>query len=60
MLKWLTPTPEQQVIVALKMPEGATVEHAINASGLLNHFPEIDWADIRLVFLAAFASSISC
>lgn len=40
--------PEQQVILALKMPEGATVEHAINASGLLNHFPEIDWADIKV------------
>ena len=41
-------TPEQQVILALKMPEGATVEHAINASGLLNHFPEISWADIKV------------
>ena len=40
-------TPEQQVIIALKMPEGATVEQAINASGLLNHFPEIDWTDIK-------------
>jgi hypothetical protein len=39
--------PEQQIIVALKMPEGATVEHAINASGLLNQFPEIDAADIK-------------
>ena len=41
-------TPEQQVIVALKMPEGATVEQAINASGLLNRFPEIDGADIKV------------
>jgi putative ubiquitin-RnfH superfamily antitoxin RatB of RatAB toxin-antitoxin module len=41
-------TPEQQVILALKMPEGATVEQAINASGLLNHFPEITWADIKV------------
>ena len=40
--------PEQQEIVALKMPEGTTVGHAINASGLLNHFPEIDWADIKV------------
>ena len=40
-------TPEQQVILALKMPEGATVEDAINVSGLLNHFPEITWADIK-------------
>ncbi|MDD1614406.1 MAG: RnfH family protein, partial [Methylococcaceae bacterium] len=41
-------TPEQQMIVALKMPEGATVEQAINASGLLNCFPEIVWADIKV------------
>ena len=34
--------PEQQVIMALKMPETATVEQAINASGILSHFPEID------------------
>jgi putative ubiquitin-RnfH superfamily antitoxin RatB of RatAB toxin-antitoxin module len=40
-------TPEQQVIIVLKVPEGATVEHAINASGLLNQFPEIDAADIK-------------
>ena len=40
--------PEQQMIVALKMPEGATVGQAINASGLLNCFPEIAWADIKV------------
>jgi uncharacterized protein len=39
--------PEQQVIVALKMPEGATVEQAIQASGLLSRFPEIDGADLK-------------
>ena len=40
-------TPEQQVIVALKLPEGATVEQAIHASDLLNRFPEIDRTDIK-------------
>jgi uncharacterized protein len=39
-------SPEQQVILALKIPEGSTVEQAIKASGLLNHFPGITWADI--------------
>jgi len=39
--------PEHQVIVVLKMPEGTTVEHAINASGLLSRFPEIDETDIK-------------
>ncbi|MGZ5050999.1 MAG: RnfH family protein [Methylobacter sp.] len=33
--------PEQQAIVELQLPEGATVEAAINASGLLERFPEI-------------------
>ena len=40
-------TPEQQVIVTLKLPEGATVEQAIQASDLLNRFPEIDETDIK-------------
>jgi len=40
-------TPEQQVIVTLTLPEGATVEQAIDASDLLNRFPEIDRADIK-------------
>ncbi|MEI7996521.1 MAG: RnfH family protein [Methylococcaceae bacterium] len=40
--------PEQQEIVALKMPEGTTAEQAILASGLLNSFPEIDGADLKV------------
>jgi putative ubiquitin-RnfH superfamily antitoxin RatB of RatAB toxin-antitoxin module len=39
--------PEQQVIIALKMPEGATVEQAVSASGLLERFPDIVRADIK-------------
>jgi uncharacterized protein len=35
-------TPEQQVIIALELPEGATVETAISASGLLQRFSDID------------------
>jgi putative ubiquitin-RnfH superfamily antitoxin RatB of RatAB toxin-antitoxin module len=34
--------PEQQVLVALKMPETATVEQAIKESGMLARFPGID------------------
>jgi hypothetical protein len=34
--------PRQQVILPVKMPEGATVEQAIMASGILAKFPEID------------------
>jgi len=40
--------PEQQVIVALEMQEGVTVEQAIQASGLLNRFPEIDATDLKV------------
>jgi putative ubiquitin-RnfH superfamily antitoxin RatB of RatAB toxin-antitoxin module len=34
-------TPEQQQIITLNLDEGATVEAAINASGLLVRFPDI-------------------
>lgn len=34
--------PDEQALLALDMPEGATVEDAIRASGLLQRFPEID------------------
>jgi len=39
--------PEEQVIVPLQLPEGATVELAIKTSGLLARFPEIDQTDIK-------------
>lgn len=34
--------PEQQSLVRIQVGEGATVEDAIRASGLLEAFPEID------------------
>ena len=34
--------PEQQVIIPVKMNEGATAEAAIMASGIVDKFPEID------------------
>lgn len=36
--------PEKQVVIALEVDPGATVGHAITASGLLRQFPEIDLA----------------
>jgi putative ubiquitin-RnfH superfamily antitoxin RatB of RatAB toxin-antitoxin module len=39
--------PEEQVIVTLAMPEGATVEAAIKASGLLELFPEIELSELK-------------
>ncbi len=35
-------TPERQVIVALDLPLNGTVEQAIQVSGILQQFPEID------------------
>jgi len=39
--------PEQQVIVTVAMEEGATVEAAIKASGLLELFPEIALSELK-------------
>ncbi|WAK03653.1 RnfH family protein [Methylobacter sp. YRD-M1] len=39
--------PEEQVILSLKVPEGASVEQAIKASGLLARFPEIEPSEIK-------------
>jgi putative ubiquitin-RnfH superfamily antitoxin RatB of RatAB toxin-antitoxin module len=36
--------PEKQVVIALEVNAGATVRHAITASGVLRRFPEIDLA----------------
>lgn len=40
--------PERQVIVALRMSVGTTVLQAIDKSGLLTIFPEIDSADLQV------------
>lgn len=39
--------PDEQVIVVLAIPEGATVDAAIKASGLLERFPEIALSEIN-------------
>lgn len=36
--------PARQEVIALTLPEGATVEQAIRASGILTRYPEIDLA----------------
>lgn len=40
--------PAKQEIVAVKLPEGATARQAIEASGLLAKYPEIDLAKNKL------------
>jgi len=34
--------PDQQVLIPVRLPAGATVEEAIRRSGVLERFPEID------------------
>ncbi len=34
--------PEKQLLIPVRLPEGATLQQAIEASGLLAKFPEID------------------
>ena len=36
--------PERQLVIEEKVPEGATVREAIEQSGILEKFPEIDLA----------------
>jgi putative ubiquitin-RnfH superfamily antitoxin RatB of RatAB toxin-antitoxin module len=36
--------PERQEMVHLRLPEGATVQRAVEASGLLQKYPDIDIA----------------
>lgn len=40
--------PERQEVVRLKLAEGATAAAAIQASGLLDRYPEIDLAKNKL------------
>ena len=40
--------PSQQIILKLQVEEGATVEQAILASGILGKFPEIDLAQSKV------------
>lgn len=40
--------PEKQLIIKLEVPAGATVQQAIEHSGILEKFPEIDLASVRL------------
>jgi putative ubiquitin-RnfH superfamily antitoxin RatB of RatAB toxin-antitoxin module len=40
--------PHEQVLLKLKLPRGATVGEAINASGVVERHPEIDLAKNKL------------
>ncbi|HRE17939.1 MAG TPA: RnfH family protein [Rhodocyclaceae bacterium] len=40
--------PDRQALVKIRLPSGGTVRQAIEASGLLEKFPEIDLAKNKL------------
>jgi putative ubiquitin-RnfH superfamily antitoxin RatB of RatAB toxin-antitoxin module len=40
--------PERQEIVSVKLPEGSTIQQAIEASGLAQRHPEIDVAKAKV------------
>ena len=40
--------PDEQIILALKVPVGATIEDAIRRSSVLERFPEIDLATSKV------------
>jgi uncharacterized protein len=40
--------PDRQEIISLKLPEGSTIQQAIEASGLLQRHPEIDLAKAKV------------
>ena len=47
--------PEQQYLIAVDVPAGATVEQAIEASGLLEKCPELDPASMRVGIFSELA-----
>ena len=40
--------PDRQDVVRLRVPEGSTIQHAIEASGLTQRYPEIDLAKTKV------------
>ncbi|MGD8408123.1 MAG: RnfH family protein [Thiohalophilus sp.] len=40
--------PDEQLIIPLEVPPGTTVQQAIELSGILEHFPEIDLNENKL------------
>ncbi len=48
-------TPGKQAWLTVEVPEGATVQQAIEASGILETFPEIDLSTQRVGIFSKFA-----
>ena len=41
-------TSDKQLIIPVKLEQGASVQQAINESGMLNQFPEIDLTELKV------------
>ena len=41
-------TTDKQLIIPVKLEQGASVQQAINESGMLNQFPEIDLTQLKV------------
>lgn len=40
--------PERQIILSLQLPQGTTLAQAVTASGILQRFPDIELATVKL------------
>ena len=49
------PLPQKQEVFAVKLPSGATVREAIESSGVLSKYPEIDLAKNKFGVYAKLA-----
>lgn len=49
------PLPQKQEVFSVKLPLGSTVRQAIEASGVLNKYPEIDLTKNKLGVFAKLA-----
>jgi len=49
--------PQQQVIIPVKVSEGTTAEQAVQASGILKKFPEIDLTQNKLGIFGKLAKN---
>ncbi len=43
--------PEEQVIITIKVPQGTTLEHAVDLSELLMRYPEIGYSELKVGIL---------
>jgi len=47
--------PDEQIIVAIVVPQGTTLGQAVNLSGILSRFPEINDAGLKIGIFGSVA-----